>query len=44
MADGGDQLYVLTKVINHLVGALDLDALEAYFISEGVVVQAILLT
>lgn len=37
MADGGDQLYVLTQGTNRLGGALDLDALEAYFVSEGVV-------
>jgi 5'-nucleotidase len=31
MADGGDQLYVLTQGTNRLGGALDLDALEDYF-------------
>lgn len=31
MADGGDQLYVLTQGTNRLGGALDLDALEYYF-------------
>lgn len=31
MADGGDQLYVLTQGSNRLGGALDLDALEAWF-------------
>jgi len=37
MADGGDQLYVLTQGTNRLGGALDLDALEAYFTAEGTV-------
>ena len=31
MADGGDQLYVLTEGTQRLGGALDSDALEAYF-------------
>jgi 5'-nucleotidase len=31
MADGGDQLYVLTQGTNRLGGALDSDALENYF-------------
>jgi len=31
MADGGDQLYVLTQGVNRLGGALDMDALAAYF-------------
>ncbi|MEQ1529333.1 MAG: bifunctional metallophosphatase/5'-nucleotidase [Methylococcales bacterium] len=33
MADGGDQLYVLTKGSNRLGGALDSDALESYFLA-----------
>ena len=37
MADGGDQLYVLTSGLNRLGGAVDLDALEAYFLAQGVV-------
>ncbi len=37
MADGGDQLYVLTEGTNRLGGALDLDALENYFLANGVV-------
>jgi len=37
MADGGDQLYVLTQGTNRLGGALDLDALEDYFIANPVV-------
>lgn len=37
MADGGDQLYVLTQGGNRLGGALDLDALESYFISTPLV-------
>jgi 5'-nucleotidase len=37
MADGGDQLYVLTQGSNRLGGALDLDALEAYFVAQGTV-------
>lgn len=37
MADGGDQLYVLTQGTNRLGGALDLDALEYYFSSNGLV-------
>ena len=37
MADGGDQLYVLTQGTNRLGGALDLDALENYFLTNGVV-------
>ena len=35
MADGGDQLYVLTQGTGHLGGALDLDASEAYFSAQG---------
>ncbi len=37
MADGGDQLYVLTQGTNRLGGALDLDALEDYFLEKGTV-------
>lgn len=37
MADGGDQLYVLTQGTNRLGGALDLDAFENYFLSNPVV-------
>ena len=37
MADGGDQLYVLTSGLNRLGGAVDLDALETYFLAQGVV-------
>lgn len=37
MADGGDQLYVLTQGTNRLGGALDLDALENYFSVNGLV-------
>jgi 5'-nucleotidase len=37
MADGGDQLYVLTQGTDRLGGALDLDALENYFLTNGVV-------
>jgi 5'-nucleotidase len=37
MADGGDQYYVLTQGTNRLGGALDLDALESYFLANGVV-------
>lgn len=37
MADGGDQLYVLTQGKNRLGGALDLDALEDYFLEKGAV-------
>jgi len=37
MADGGDQLYVLTQGENRLGGALDLDALEDYFLEKGAV-------
>lgn len=37
MADGGDQLYVLTSGLSRLGGAVDLDALEAYFLVQGVV-------
>ncbi len=37
MADGGDQLYVLTQGTNRLGGALDLDALEDYFSVKPVV-------
>ena len=37
MADGGDQYYVLTQGTNRLGGALDLDALEGYFLANGVV-------
>ena len=35
MADGGDQYYVLTQGSNRLGGALDLDALESYFLANG---------
>ncbi|MCQ8183364.1 bifunctional metallophosphatase/5'-nucleotidase [Methylomonas sp. SURF-1] len=35
MADGGDQYYVLTQGTNRLGGALDLDALESYFLANG---------
>ena len=38
MADGGDQLYVLTQGTNRLGGAQDIDALEAYFRSHAPVV------
>jgi 5'-nucleotidase len=37
MADGGDQLYVLTQGTNRLGGALDLDALGNYFSARGLV-------
>jgi 5'-nucleotidase len=37
MADGGDQLFVLTQGTNRLGGALDLDALEAYFAAQVIV-------
>ncbi|MGY6278227.1 bifunctional metallophosphatase/5'-nucleotidase [Methylomonas sp. MgM2] len=37
MADGGDQLYVLTQGGDRLGGAQDLDALEAYFAARPVV-------
>jgi 5'-nucleotidase len=37
MADGGDQLYVLTQGTSRLGGALDLDALENYFSANGLV-------
>ena len=37
MADGGDQLYVLTQGTSRLGGALDLDALGNYFSSNGLV-------
>jgi len=37
MADGGDQLYVLTQGTDRLGGALDLDALENYFSANGLV-------
>lgn len=37
MADGGDQLYVLTAGANRLGGAQDIDALEAYFTATGTV-------
>lgn len=37
MADGGDQYYVLTQGTNRLGGALDLDALEGYFLTNGTV-------
>jgi 5'-nucleotidase len=37
MADGGDQLYVLTQGTDRLGGALDMDALENYFLANGVV-------
>ncbi len=37
MADGGDQLYVLTQGTNRLGGALDLDALGNYFSTRGLV-------
>jgi 5'-nucleotidase len=37
MADGGDQYYALIQGTNRLGGALDLDALEAYFIAKGIV-------
>jgi 5'-nucleotidase len=37
MADGGDQLYVLKEGGERLGGALDLDALEAYFTAQGAV-------
>lgn len=35
MADGGDQFYVLQEGTDRLGGALDLDALEAYFTAQG---------
>lgn len=37
MADGGDQLFVLREGTNRLGGAVDLDALEAYFNAQGTV-------
>jgi hypothetical protein len=37
LADGGDQFYVLTQGSDRLVGALDLDALENYFVVHPVV-------
>jgi len=37
LADGGDQIFVLREGTNRLGGALDLDALEAYFIVNPVV-------
>ena len=37
MADGGDQLFVLRQGTNRLGGAVDLDALEAYFNAQGTV-------
>lgn len=37
MADGGDQYYVLTQGTDRLGGALDLDALEGYFLANGTV-------
>lgn len=39
MADGGDQLYVLTQGGNRLGGTLDLDTLESCFITTPLVQQ-----
>lgn len=35
LADGGDKFYVLQLGTNRLGGAQDIDALEAYFVSQG---------
>ncbi|SDZ16722.1 5'-nucleotidase C-terminal domain-containing protein, partial [Nitrosomonas sp. Nm33] len=35
LAEGGDQFYVLKEGIDRMGGALDLDALEAYFVTNS---------